>query len=98
MSFEPIRRILPKAIQTAGIARQVNAARVVEEAATLVRNAWGEERAAYVRIVSFSDGVLKICALAPIALQELKLWEIRLQNDLNRLLGGPIVKRLQFIS
>ena len=98
MPFEPIRRILPKAIQSAGISRQVNAARVIEEATGLIKNLWGEEKAAYVHIVSFSDGVLKIRALASVALQELRVWEIRIQNELNRSLGTSVVNRLQLVD
>ncbi len=98
MPFEPIRRILPKAIQSAGISRQVNAARVIEDATGLIKNLWGEKKAAYVQPVSFSEGVLKIRALAPIALQELRLWETRIQNELNRSLGSAVVKRLQLVD
>jgi len=98
MSFEPIRRILPKAISEAGITRQVNAARILEEAQAVVQAYWGEEKAAFVEVVSFQEGVLKLQATAPTALQELKLWEIRIQNELNRRLGSKIVHRMKIQS
>jgi len=94
MSFEPIRRILPKAIQSAGISRQITAVRVIDEAMKLIRTLWGEEKARYVECVSFVGGVLKIRALAPAAMQELKIWQIRLQNDLNRALGGKVISQI----
>ena len=96
MGFEPLRRILPKAIQSAGISRQVTAVRVIEEAMKLIQALWGEEKARYVECVSFAGGVLKIRALAPAAMQELKVWQIRLQNDLNRALGGKVISQIVF--
>ena len=97
MSFQPIRKILPQAIQSAGIQRQVTAARVMEEAQAALRRLWGEERAAYARPVSFKEGVLKIAALAPAASQELKLISVRLQNEVNRVLGSKIVHQIQTV-
>ena len=98
MSFEPIRRILPKAIHNAGITRQVTAVRILDEAGAVVRAFWGEEKAAFIEVVSFHEGVLKINATAPVALQELKLWEVRIQNELNRRLGSKVVRQLKIQS
>ena len=93
MPFEPIRRILPRAIQDAGISRQVTAARIIEETQDVIRALWGDEKARYVEVVSFHEGVLKIAATAPAALQELKIWEVRLQNEINRRLGYKVVQK-----
>jgi hypothetical protein len=94
MSFLPIRRILPKAIQAAGIQQQVTSVRVLAEASSALQRLWGEERSMYAHPVSFHDGVLKIEATAPAALQELRVTELRLQNELNRLLGSKTVHRI----
>ena len=94
MSFQPIKRILPKAMQDAGIQRQVTSARVLEEAKLAVIRLWGEEKAAYIHAVSFGEGTLKLQALAPAALQELKMWETRLLNEVNRALGSKTIHKL----
>jgi hypothetical protein len=98
MALEPIRRFLPRAIQTAGIADKVTAARVLFEAQQSLVRLWGEERAAYVQMVSFSEGTLKVASSAGAALQELKMQSVRFQNDVNRVLGAKVVKKILFVS
>jgi hypothetical protein len=98
MSFEPIRRILPKAIAGAGIVEQVTAARVVAEAGRALTRLWGEEKAAYVDVVSFRDGQLKLRIGSSVARQELRVWETRLINEVNRLLGRRTVFRLLIVE
>lgn len=98
MSFEPIKRILPKAIQQMGIVRQVTAARVMETAKETITALWGEDKAAFVEPISFASGTLKIASASGSALQELKLWEVRLLNEINRRLGAKSVIALQFVS
>ena len=97
MPFEPIRKVLPQAIRSAGIHRQVTAARVIEEAQGALRRLWGEERAEYAKSVSFKEGLLKIEAMAPVASQELKLTSVRIQNEINRALGSKIVQQIQVV-
>lgn len=94
MPFEPVSRILPKAIQKAGISRQVTAARVLEEWATVLKQLWGEEKAAHIEGVSLANGTLKLRSRSGVAAQELKIWEARLVNQLNRELGSRIVEKL----
>ncbi|MFA6429086.1 MAG: DciA family protein [Patescibacteria group bacterium] len=94
MAFTSIRRILPQAIQQAGITRQVTAVRIVEEMQSTLRALWGEERAAFVDVVSFKEGELKLVSRSSSATQELALWSVRLQNELNRRLGSHAVKKI----
>ncbi len=98
MAFQSIRRILPGAIRSAGITRQVTAARVIEVARQSVVRLWGEERAAYVEPLAFQEGELKIAGLAPAALQELEVDRVRIQNEINRALDAKAVHRLRFVS
>jgi hypothetical protein len=95
MPFHSIRRILPSAIRGAGIERQVTAVQVVQEAQAALVRLWGEEKAAYVQAQSFHEGVLKMKALAPAALQELKMIAPRLKNEINRGLGSHTVKDMR---
>ena len=88
MSFQPIRRILPHALQSAGISKQVNAARVVQIATEVFQRLWGEEKASYVRVTTFQDGVLTVKTPSPGAQQEIRVQQIRLQNEINRLIGA----------
>lgn len=96
MSLEPIRRFLPRALQTAGIADKVTAARVLLEAKQALIRLWGEEKAAYVDMVSFAEGALKVRSSAGAAIQELKMNAVRFQNEINRALGTKVVKKIVF--
>lgn len=87
MAFQPIRRILPDSIRKAGIDEQMSSVRVIQVAQSTLEKLWGEEKANYIEWVSFKEGTLKIRSHAPAALQELRLWEVRLLNELNRTLG-----------
>lgn len=98
MAFESIRRILPGAVRAAGIGRQVTAARVIALADETVRRLWGEERARYVQAISFCEGELKLTASAPAALQELKLDQVRIQNEINRAFGSKAIHSMRFVS
>lgn len=98
MAFQSIRRILPQAVQKAGWSEPVTAVRVLEEAKASLARLWGDERAAFVVPLSFHAGTLKLQARAPSAMQELRLAETRLQNEINRALGEKKVIRLLFVD
>lgn len=98
MSFEPIKRILPQSIRAAGISKQIEAVRVLTVAQDTLKALWGEQKSAFVECTSFADGELKIRASAPAALQELKLWDIRIRNEINRNLGGKVILSLKLVS
>ncbi len=87
MAFQPIRKLLPQALQSAGISQQVTSARVVHIAQEAFLRLWGEERAAHLSIVSFHEGMLTIRTTSPGAQQEIRVQQIRLQNEMNRVLG-----------
>ncbi len=94
MAFQPIRRILPDAIRQAGIDEQVSSVRILSLAAQTLEQFWGAEKANYVEWVSYKDGVLRAKALAPAAAQELRSWEVRLLNELNRALRAKKVTKI----
>ncbi len=98
MAFQPIRRILPGALQQFGITRQVTAARVVSEARASLLRLWGEEKSAIVHIVSFSEGALKVEASSSVALHELRALHVRWQNEMNRQLGEQVVKKINLFQ
>lgn len=94
MPLEPIRRILPHAVRSAGISEQVTAARVIYEAEQALLRVWGAEKAVYIRVISFQEGTLKLGSSSGAALQELKTQHVRIQNEINRALGTKTIHRL----
>ncbi len=98
MPLEPIRRLLPAAIRSAGISEQAMAARVIYEAQQTIHRLWGEEKAAYIRVVAFSEGVLKLGSSSGAALQELTMQRVQIQNEINRILGSKVVQKIVSVS
>lgn len=98
MALEPIRRLIPGAIRSAGISDQATAARVMYEAQQVILRLWGEEKAAYVRVVSFAEGVLKFASLSGAALQELAMQRVPIQNEINRALGTKVVSQIVSVN
>lgn len=67
---------------------------MLESAATVLRALWGEKKAAYITPVSFAEGVLKLASSSASALQQLRVDETRILNEVNRQLGARSVMRL----
>lgn len=94
MAFQPIRRILPEAIRKAGIDEQISSVQILTLAKDTLQKFWGPEKAQYIEWVSYKDGVIRLRSHAPAARQELRAWEVRFLNELNRALGRKKVTRL----
>jgi hypothetical protein len=97
MAFQPIRRILPGAVHKAGISRQVEATRVLDITRECLMSMWGPEKASMVDAVSFANGELRLLSNVPAAIQELRMWDVRLRNEINRQLEGKIVHTLRIM-
>lgn len=95
MAFQSIRRILPKAIQKAGIDSQVSAARVIDDACKSIIRLWGEERASFVEPVSFHDGTLNVIVRSASAAHALRTMQSQWVNEINRTLGQQRVKKIR---
>jgi hypothetical protein len=95
MTFYPISRIIPKAIQKAGIDSQVSAARVVEEARKVILRLWGDERARFAEPASFREGTLNVAVRSASAAHTLRTMETRIVNEINRMLGQKKVKTIR---
>lgn len=91
MSFEPLRHILSRSIRTTAASTDLQIARVFDVSRTVLTKLWGEERAAYVRPVSFREGVLKLETVSPSAKQQLGVDLMRLKNEMNRLLDRQVI-------
>jgi hypothetical protein len=98
MAFERLSRVLPGTIRHAGIEKQVTTVQVVTEAAHILKQLWGPEKAAYLQVLSFSEGVLRIKALAPSAQQEAKMQAVEWQNAINHRLGGKKIHQLLIVT
>lgn len=94
MPFEPIRRLLPRAMQQAGIQKQVTAVQVVEIAQKTLVAFLGTERASLIRVAGFVAGELKLETTSSSASQYLRVESIRIQNELNRAIGRKEVQRI----
>ncbi len=93
--FQPIRRILPQAVQSHGLGEQITTTRVLQVAQEVCRRLFGEEKAVFFEPLSFAAGQLKIKARGGAAAQELVTREIAFVNEVNRTLGErKVIKML----
>lgn len=94
-----MRNILAQRMQAATpLSAELRIARIFEAWNRILAKLWGEERAAFITIISFKDGVLKVSTSAPAAKQQLQLEQIKLINEVNRQLGAKAVIRLSVES
>ncbi len=99
MSFKSISRIQSESLaKYAGLRRNVDAVRVLDAARKALEGLWGADRAAYARPVSFRDGELKLGASVSVVVGELKREEVRLMNEINRMLGARAVRSIKVVQ
>jgi hypothetical protein len=72
--------------------KDLQVARIFNIVHTVLQKFWGEERAAFITVVSFADGSLKCTTASPSAKQQMTLDMLRIKNEVNRQLGDQIVK------
>jgi len=98
MSWESLKSIMPKAVREAGIQEKMTSVKVLESSARILKARWGEEKSSLVAFVSFSNGTLKAETTSPAAMQTLRVEQVSFINDVNRLLGGKAVMKLDIRS
>jgi hypothetical protein len=99
MALQPLGRIQSESLaKFAGLRRNVDAVRVLEAARIALEGLWGVEKAAHVRPVSFHGGDLKLVSSASIVVGELKRDEVRICNEVNRMLGSKVVRSLHLLK
>lgn len=94
MAWQSLKHIMSKSLKKAGISEQVTAQRVLDTAAKLLAQRWGDETAELVSFRSFSNGVLYATSSSAAAIQTIKLEKIDFMNALNYELGGRVVFRI----
>jgi len=95
MALEPIKRLLPNSLQQAGWRPQIDAMMILEVAHKTLLGLWGEDRASRITFVSVKHGCLKASSSSAPAIQELKITEQRLLNEINRALGAKKITSLK---
>lgn len=79
------------------LAKQVQAALVVEKANEIVRQLWGEKMMKMAKAVSVRDGILKFHAINNMVCQELRFKQNSIVFQINAKFGLGTVRRLQVI-
>jgi predicted nucleic acid-binding Zn ribbon protein len=96
MSFG-LKNLLWKAINKAGIARQVEAALVVEKAQAIVDEFLPKKESKLAKVLYLKNQLLTVACLSSTVAQEIKLNEPQIINRLNQQFNKEIVKRLRFL-
>ena len=89
-----MRRIIAGSLVNTARSRDLQIARVASTFGIVLEKLWGSERAVCVSFVSFAEGTLKGETASPAAKQEMALDAPRIQNEINRQLGAPLIKKI----
>ncbi len=95
MAFTPLKAILPAAVRRAGVELSVGAAHVTGEAEKALARLWPPEKAAYVQVISFVGGLLKVSVRSPSAAHGLRLIGDAWIREINQALGKKLVQKVE---
>lgn len=98
MAFSSFKRILTEKAAHDPKMRDLQVAQVFAAAVAVLAAVWGPDKAAYVKPLSFREGVLKFETTAPAAKQQLQVDAPRLRNEINRRLGRLAVRTIAVAS
>jgi len=95
MSWQSLKSLMNKSLEKAGINEQVTAQRILDSAAKLLKQRWGDDMAETISFTSFSRGNLHAVSNSSGALQNFKLERIDFMNALNYQMGKRVVFRIE---
>ena len=93
--FESLGKLLPHALRTPSARKSVEAAMVIASTEEALRDVFGAETTARLRVVSFKNGVITIVCERSVYAQEIALREREVVACANRRLGADMVKKLR---
>lgn len=92
-----LKNLLWKSVNKAGIARQVEAALIVEKAQILINEILPVQENKSTKVLYFKNQILTVACLSSSVAQEIKLNESKIINRLNQQFEKEAVKRLRFL-
>ncbi|MFA5134451.1 MAG: DUF721 domain-containing protein [Patescibacteria group bacterium] len=92
-----LRDLLPESLRKAGIAKEVNAARVCSEFNVILKEVLGGKAAEKANAIYVKNGTLTIAVMSSVIGQEIKLHEHELLQKLGEKVGQKAVERLRFL-
>ncbi len=96
MTLVPLKNILSRHLQRAGVGRQIEAAIVVEKFNQILSEIFGENILKRAKAASFKNKVLTVNCLSSVLAQEIYLKRQKIITELNRRLGREVVENLKF--
>lgn len=98
----PLKKLIERRVKKLKLDSQVNAARVCDVSEKIIKNFFNKKinfkNNSYFKDFScgFKKGTLKIKKTSPLFLNELRLNEDTIKQEINRRLGGRMVKKIIF--
>ena len=98
MAFKKLGNLLPQHLKSAGIARGVQAARVIDIANKALDSVFGAGTSlSDARAISLKHGKLEVASMHSVLRHEIHLKSSELISQINTELGDNLVKRIQVI-
>ncbi len=97
MGFTKLEKLLGRSIKKAGIAKQIQEVRVLEDFLRVIELMFEVRTLHKVKPLYFKDGTLAVACLSSVLGEKLKLHEAAILKNLNSIYQQPIVKTLRFL-
>ena len=94
--FTPIKNILISNVKNSGFSRQVDAAQAIEFFNEVIVEIFGSNVKEKSKALYFKNQSLAIACLSSVFIQEMYLRRSKIIREINKKLGGEVVKSLKF--
>ncbi|MDP2685395.1 MAG: DUF721 domain-containing protein [bacterium] len=92
-----IKHLLNDSLQRSGVAKEVSAAMVCDEANKLIAQIMGNKVKKRAEAKYVKNNELSIAVLSSVVTQEIKMHEHELMEKLNKKIGKNVVKKIRFL-
>jgi hypothetical protein len=97
MAFTPIKKIIPRAIKTAGISSQINEAKILANFEEVAARIFGDQVLKKLKALYIKNGALYLACLSDVLTQRLMSQEKRFLFELNKPIGKGVIEKIRFL-
>jgi predicted nucleic acid-binding Zn ribbon protein len=96
--FQDLKSLLPKSIKRSGLGRAVEAAQVLKEYETILKEILPARAMDKIKPLYVKDRVLTVASLSSVIAQELGFKEAELVRKINAVFGQNVIEKIRYIT
>jgi len=97
MTFVKLENLLDKSIKKAGIGKQLDSSKILDEFNQVGQKVFGEATMKKIKPLYLKNNTLSVACLSSVLAERLKSQERRVLEELNRPYKEKVVERLRFL-